>query len=411
MAVDNKKKKIVKQEAYVYEGLNRRGGKIKGEIFATNTTEAKGNLKKQGITPTKVRKKPKPLFGGGGKPVDSKDIAVFTRQVATMLTAGVPLVQALEMIAKGAEKPALQKLVTDVLTQVQSGSTVADSLRTQPKFFDELYCDLVESGEKSGALDGIFDRIALYKEKSEALKSKIKKAMTYPIAILAISFIVVGILLVYVIPSFEDIFASFGAELPAPTQVAIAASKVAQDYWVYVVLGLAAAIWLFKRQLKTNKRFADSMDALLLKAPIVGNIVNKGAIARYARTLSTTFAAGVPLHEALNSAAGASGNAVYKKAIQEIKADVSAGNMMHIAMRATNLFPDMVTQMVSIGEESGAIDTMLERVANVYEQEVDDAVDGITALIEPFIMVFLGTVIGGLIVVMYLPIFQMGNAV
>lgn len=411
MAENNKKKVAKKQIAYVYEGLNRRGGKIKGDMFAMSPTEAKGMLKKQGITPTKVRKKPTPLFGSGNKPVDSKDIAVFTRQVATMLTAGVPLVQSLEMIAKGAEKANLQKLVNDVLMHVQSGSPVADALRTQPKYFDDLYCDLVESGEKSGALDSIFDRIAVYKEKSEALKSKIKKAMTYPIAILAISFIVVGILLVYVIPSFEDIFASFGAELPAPTQMAIAASKVAQDYWIYVVAGIVAGIYLFKRALRTNKRFADSMDALLLKAPIVGNIVNKGAIARYARTLSTTFAAGVPLHEALSSAAGASGNAVYKRAIQEIKADVSAGNMMHVAMRTTDLFPDMVTQMVSIGEESGALDTMLERVANVYEQEVDDAVDGITALIEPFIMVFLGTVIGGLIVVMYLPIFQMGNAV
>ena len=411
MARQDDKKVIRKQVAFVYEGLNRRGGKIKGEIYAISTTEAKGTLKKQGITPTKVKKKPQPLFGGGSKPVDSRDIAVFTRQVATMLTAGVPLVQALDMISKGAEKASLQKLVQDVLGQVQAGSTVADALRTQPKYFDELYCDLVESGEKSGALDSIFDRIALYKEKSEALKSKIKKAMTYPIAILVVSFIVVGILLIYVIPSFEDIFSSFGADLPGPTMIAIAASEVAQDYWLYVVAGIVVGFYLFKRALNTNKRFAATMDALLLKAPIVGMIVNKGAIARYARTLSTTFAAGVPLHEALSSAAGASGNAVYKKAINEIKADVSAGNMMHVAMRSTNLFPDMVTQMVSIGEESGALDTMLERVANVYEQEVDDAVDGITALIEPFIMVFLGTVIGGLIVVMYLPIFQMGNAV
>lgn len=328
-----------------------------------------------------------------------------------MLTAGVPLVQSLDMIAKGADKQSMSKLVQDVLGQVQAGSTVADALRTQPKYFDDLYCDLVESGEKSGALDGIFDRIALYKEKSEALKSKIKKAMTYPIAILCVSFLVVGILLIYVIPSFEGIFQSFGADLPGPTMAAIAASEVAQEYWAIVLVGLIVGVMLFKRTLKTNSKFAATIDAILLKAPIIGPIINKGAIARYARTLSTTFAAGVPLHEALNSAAGASGNAVYKKAIQEIKADVSAGNLMHVSMRATNLFPDMVTQMVSIGEESGALDTMLERVANVYEQEVDDAVDGITALIEPFIMVFLGTIIGGLILVMYLPIFQMGNAV
>lgn len=411
MADQKNNKVIKKQVAFVYEGLNRRGGKIKGEVYAGSPTEAKGNLKRQGITPTKVKKKPQPLFGSGGKPVDSKDIAVFTRQVATMLTAGVPLVQALDMIAKGAEKQSMSKLVQDVLSQVQAGSTIADALRTQPKFFDDLYCDLVESGEKSGALDNIFDRIALYKEKSEALKSKVKKAMTYPAAILLISFAVVGILLVKVIPSFEGIFSSFGAELPAPTQAAIAASEVAQDYWPHVVVALVAGFYFFKRALNSNQKFADTVDALLLKAPVIGGIVNKGAIARYARTLSTTFAAGVPLHEALTSAAGASGNAVYKRAINEIKADVSAGNMMHIAMRATNLFPDMVTQMVSIGEESGALDTMLERVAKVYEQEVDDAVDGITALIEPFIMVFLGLVIGGLIVVMYLPIFQMGNAV
>ena len=411
MAEDKSNKVIKKQVAFTYEWLNRRGGKIKGEVYAGSPTEAKGNLKRQGITPTKVKKKPQPLFGSGGKPVDSKDIAVFTRQVATMLTAGVPLVQALDMIAKGAEKQSMSKLVQDVLSQVQAGSTIADALRTQPKYFDDLYCDLVESGEKSGALDNIFDRIALYKEKSEALKSKIKKAMTYPAAILLISFVVVGILLVKVIPSFEGIFSSFGAELPAPTQAAIAASEVAQVYWPHAVVLMVAGFYLFKRALNNNQRFADTVDALLLKAPVMGNIVNKGAIARYARTLSTTFAAGVPLHEALTSAAGASGNAVYKRAINEIKADVSAGNMMHIAMRATNLFPDMVTQMVSIGEESGALDTMLERVAKVYEQEVDDAVDGITALIEPFIMVFLGLVIGGLIVVMYLPIFQMGNAV
>jgi type IV pilus assembly protein PilC len=408
---EQKKKAIKQQIAYTYQGLNRRGGKISGEVYASSAMEAKGNLKKQGITPTKVRKKPKPLFGGGGKPVDSKDIAVFTRQVATMLTAGVPLVQSLDMIAKGADKPAMQKLVQDVLSQVQAGSSVADSFRTKPKFFDDLYCDLVESGEKSGALDGIFDRIAVYKEKSEALKSKVKKALTYPAAILVISFVVVGILLVYVIPSFEGIFSSFGAELPAPTQMAINASEVAQEYWHIVVAGLIVAGFLFKRALNTNAKFAAAFDAFLLKAPIVGPIVNKGAIARYARTLSTTFAAGVPLHEALSSASGASGNAVYKKAIGEIKADVSAGNLMNVAMKATNLFPDMVNQMVAIGEESGALDTMLERVANVYEQEVDDAVDGITALIEPFIMVFLGTVVGGLIVVMYLPIFQMGNAV
>lgn len=409
MATNNKV--IRKQIVFTYQGLNRRGGKIRGEIYAASASEAKGNLKKQGITPTKVRKKPQPLFGSGGKPVDAKDIAVFTRQVATMLTAGVPLVQSLDMIAKGADKQSMSKLVQDVLSQVQAGSTVADALRTQPKYFDDLYCDLVESGEKSGALDGIFDRIALYKEKSEALKSKIKKAMTYPIAILSVSFLVVGILLVYVIPSFEGIFNSFGADLPGPTMAAIAASEVAQEYWAVVLAGIIIAVFVFKRALKTNPKFAATIDAILLKSPIVGPIVNKGAIARYARTLSTTFAAGVPLHEALNSAAGASGNAVYKKAIQEIKADVSAGNLMHVSMRSTNLFPDMVTQMVSIGEESGALDIMLERVANVYEQEVDDAVDGITALIEPFIMVFLGTIIGGLIVVMYLPIFQMGTAV
>lgn len=400
-----------KQVTFVYEGLNRRGGKIKGELLAASIVEAKATLKKQAITPTKVRKKPQPLFGGGGKPVDSKDIAVFTRQVATMLTAGVPLVQSLDMIAKGADKASLAKLVQEVLSHIESGASVADAFRTQPKYFDELYCDLVESGEKSGALDGIFDRIAVYKEKSEALKSKIKKAMTYPIAIVVISFIVILILLVYVIPSFEEIFSSFGAELPAPTRIAIDASQVAQEYWHIVILGIGIGIYLFKRALQTNQKFSDLVDAYLLKMPVVGPILNKGAIARYARTLSTTFAAGVPLHEALVSAAGASGNAVYKKAINEIKLDVSAGNLMNVAMRATDLFPDMVTQMVAIGEESGALDSMLERVAIVYEQEVDDAVDGITALIEPFIMVFLGVVVGGLIIVMYLPIFQMGNAV
>ncbi|ATC99332.1 type IV pilus assembly protein PilC [Pseudoalteromonas spongiae UST010723-006] len=328
-----------------------------------------------------------------------------------MLTAGVSLIQALDMIANGSENKSLQKLVVKIADEVKAGDPLSKALRANPKYFDELYCDLVESGEQSGALDHIFDRVALYKEKAEALKSKIKKAMFYPIAVLTVAFIVTVILLIFVVPQFEQVFAGFGAELPAFTQMIVSISEFMQAYW-WVVFGIIGiSFFLFKKAHQSNKQVRDNTDRAILKLPIVGMILNKAAVARYARTLSTTFAAGVPLVDALQSAAGASGNAVYRDAILEIKNEVSSGNQMNFAMKNTGVFPDMVIQMVAIGEESGAIDDMLGKVASIYEQEVDDAVDALSSLLEPLIMVVLGVLVGGLIVGMYLPIFQLGQVI
>lgn len=399
-------------DTYSWSGTNRKGKKVTGEVEATSKVEAKAQIRRQGLTPTKVKKKPKALFGmDGGKKIAPADIAVFTRQVSTMLLAGVALVQTLEMIAMGTENKKMQKLITDLNSKVQAGVPFSETLREYPLLFDDLYCDLVESGEQSGALDTIFDRVATYKEKAEALKSKIKKAMTYPIAVLAIAGIVTSILLIFVVPQFQEIFAGFGAELPAFTLFVVGLSEMMQAYWWMVVIGMGIGGYLFVQTHRKSPKFRDQVDAALLKFPVIGMILNKAAVARFARTLSTTFAAGVPLIEALESAAGASGNAVYRVAILEVRSEVSAGNQMNAAMKATAIFPPMVTQMVAIGEESGALDSMLDKVANIYEGEVDDAVDGLTALIEPMIMAFLGVVIGGLIISMYLPIFDMGKII
>jgi type IV pilus assembly protein PilC len=359
-----------------------------------------------------VKKKPKALFGmNGDKPIKPADIAVITRQIATMLAAGVPLVQTIEMIGKGHSNGKMRKLLGDINTKLASGIPLSDCLREHPIFFDDLYCDLVSSGEQSGALETIFGRIATYKEKAEALKSKIKKAMTYPIAVLVIAAIVTSILLIFVVPVFQEIFSSFGAELPAFTLLVISISEFMQAYWYLGLAGLFLAGYLYKRVHRNNQKFRDSVDKMILKLPIMGDLLEKAAVARYARTLSTTFAAGVPLIDALESAAGASGNAVFRDAILEIRTEVSSGMQMNLAMRNCKIFPDMVVQMVAIGEESGAVDDMLSKVANVYEQQVDDAVDGLTALLEPLIMAVLGVVIGGLIIAMYLPIFSIGSVV
>ncbi|MCU4674350.1 type II secretion system F family protein [Catenovulum sp. 2E275] len=412
MAADKKKKeKIVIQDFYIWRGVNRRGEKVNGELAADNLTAAREQLKRQGVNPTHLKKKPKPLFGGGSKKIGAKEVSVITRQLATMLSAGVPLVQSVDLIAKGNENANIRRLLSTIEVGLQSGTPFNQVLREHPQYFDDLYCDLVKAGELSGALDVIYDRIATYKEKTEALKSKIKKAMTYPVAVIVIAIIVTLILLIFVVPQFEQIFASFGAELPFFTRMIIHISNLIQNNGPFLAIGLAIFIFLFVRSYKNSQKLRDKVDALLLKAPIFGTILNKAALARFSRTLATTFAAGVPLVEALDSAAGASGNAVYRKAINEIKLEVSAGMQMNIAMRTTKLFPDMVIQMVQIGEESGAIDDMLNKVATIYEQEVDDAVDGLSALIEPLIMAVLGVVIGGLIVAMYLPIFQMGKIV
>lgn len=402
--------KIKELESYLYKGVNRRGNKIDGEIKGTSIAEVKALLRQQGITPSGVKKKPKSLFGGE-KRISPMDIAIFTRQMATMLTAGVPLVQSLDLIANGAENKSLRTLMQKISVKVQAGLPLSEVLREHKKYFDDLYCDLIKSGEASGSLDAIFDRLATYKEKAEALKSKIKKAMFYPIAVLVVAFIVTSILLIFVVPQFAEIFSGFGAELPAFTLLVLGISDFMQEYW-WLVLGIIFVfMYIVKKTYQNNLKFRTWADGRIIKLPVIGSILNKAAVARYARTLSTTFAAGVPLIEALESAAGASGNEVYKNAILFIREEVSSGNQMYLAMKQTNQFPEMVVQMVSIGEESGSLDSMLAKVANIYEQEVDDAVDGLTALLEPLIMAVLGVIIGGLIVAMYLPIFQLGNVI
>ncbi|MEQ3511776.1 type II secretion system F family protein [Pseudoalteromonas sp. SS15] len=402
-----------KLDTFVWTGLSARGKKLEGEMTGTSIALVKAQLRKQGITPSKVKRKPKPLFGigAGGQKITAKDIAIFTRQIATMLTAGVPLIQSLEMISSGAKNKSLSKLIGGIADEVKAGQPLAKSLRAYPRYFDELYCDLIHSGEQSGALDKIFDRVAVYKEKAEALKSKIKKAMFYPIAVVVVALIVTSILLIFVVPQFQDIFSSFGAELPAFTLFVIGISEFMQEAWWVFLLVIGVSIYSYKEALIRSSAVRHFNDRLVLQLPVVGMILHKAAVARYARTLSTTFAAGVPLVDALDSAAGASGNVIYKNAITEIKAEVSSGNQMNWAMRNSKLFPDMVVQMVSIGEESGSLDGMLEKVANIYEQEVDDAVDGLSSLLEPLIMSVLAVLVGGLIIAMYLPIFQLGSVV
>jgi len=410
--VKDKKAKVKALDVFIWSGVNRKGKKVNGELSAKSMIELKAQLRKQGITPGKVKKKPKALFGASGeRSITASDIAIMTRQIATMLTAGVPLVQTIEMIGSGHDNPKMQRLLAEIGNQLQSGIPLSQCLKEHPLYFDGLYCDLVESGEQSGALETIYDRIATYKEKAEALKSKIKKAMTYPIAVIVIAGIVTSILLIFVVPVFEEIFSGFGAELPAFTQLVMRISDFMQAYWYLGLAGIIGGIYAFKQAHRKSQKLRDQVDRIILKLPVVGMILEKAAVARYARTLSTTFAAGVPLPDALGSAAGASGNAVFRDAILEVRAEVVSGMQMNLAMRNCQIFPDMVIQMVAIGEESGAVDDMLAKVANVYEQQVDDAVDGLTALLEPLIMAVLGVVIGGLIVAMYLPIFQIGKIV
>ena len=404
--------KIKPLDIFTWHGVNRKGKKINGELSANNVIELKAQLRKQGITPSKVKKKAKPLFGlGGDKAITPGDIALISRQIATMLGAGVPLVQTIQMIGKGHNNGNMQKLLAEIGHRLSSGIPLSDCLRDHPRYFDDLYCDLVASGEQSGSLETIYDRIATYKEKSEVLKAKIKKAMTYPIAVLVIAAIVTSILLIFVVPVFQEIFNSFGAELPGFTLFVVGISDFMVAYWYLGLGAIFAFIFLFKRAHRNSQKLRDQVDKRILKLPVIGNLLEKAAVARYARTLSTTFAAGVPLIDALESAAGAAGNAVFREAILEVRAEVTSGMQMNLAMRNCSIFPDMVIQMVAIGEESGSVDDMLSKVANVYEAEVDNAVDNLTALLEPMIMAVLGVVIGGLIIAMYLPIFEIGKVV
>ncbi len=402
--------KSAKKTTYTWEGKDKTGKKVRGEIQASSIALLKAELRKQGIVSAKVKKKGLSLSSKGGK-IKPMDIALFTRQLATMTKAGVPLLSAFDITSDGIEKQSLKELLVKVKNDVAAGSNLADALRKHPLYFDELYCNLVESGEQSGALETLLDRIATYKEKTEALKAKIKKAMNYPVAVVCVAFIVTGILLIKVVPQFEEVFASFGAELPAFTQMVINMSRFIQGNWYFILGFLVVAFFSIRHILRTSKAARDGLDRALLKAPVIGMILDKSAVARFARTLATTFAAGVPLVDALDSVAGAAGNVVYTNATIKIKEAVSTGQQLQAAMRNAGIFPAMAIQMVSIGEESGALDQMLDKVATFYEDEVDNMVDGLTSLMEPIIMSVLGVLVGGLIIAMYLPIFQMGSVV
>jgi type IV pilus assembly protein PilC len=393
---------------FVWSGSDRTGRAVEGEINAPSVAIAKAQLRKQGLNAKRVRKKPTPLFSFN-KGIVPADIAIFTRQLATMTRAGVPMVQSMDIVMDGTEKPLMKDLVRQIRNDVSGGAPVATSLKKHPRYFDELYCSLIAAGETSGTLEVMLDRIAIYKEKSEALKATIKKALTYPIATILVAVIVTGILLINVVPQFASTFDSFGSELPAFTQFVVSLSNLVQQWWLIIAAGLAVSVAGFNRLRLSNRKFSDALDALLLRAPVFGNIVSDAVIARYSRTLSTTFAAGVPLVEALDATATAAGNAVYTRAIKQIRNDVTSGMSLLQATRTSGLFPMFLLQMTSIGEESGTLDEMLGKVADQYEMQVDNAVDSISSLIEPMIMSILGILVGGLMIAMYLPIFMLGS--
>ncbi len=403
-------KKPAEKVEFNYEGTNRGGTKVKGAIYALTVTLAKSGLRKQGINPLRVRKKPRPLFGGGKK-ITPSDIAIFARQMATMMQAGVPLVQSFEIIGQGHENQNMQKMILGIKTEVEGGVSLGEALAKQPLYFDPLFVNLVSAGEASGALETMLDKLATYKEKTEALKAKVKKALFYPIAVLVIAFVVTVILLVFVVPKFEELFDSFGADLPALTRFVIDLSEFMQSWWWVIAGTIGGTVYTILRIKKTSPKLQEAFDRIALKAPVIGEITTKSAIARFSRTLETMSAAGVPLVEAMESVAGATGNIVYYNASLKIRDEVSQGTQLQTSMRSTGLFPNMAIQMVSIGEESGSLDNMLAKVADFYENEVDNAVDALTSLLEPIIMAVLGVLVGGLIIAMYLPIFKLGSVV
>ena len=396
---------------YQWEGKDRTGKRIQGEVLATSDLHARAILRQQGTLPLRLRRKPKPLFAGRGKAIKPAHIAAFTRQLATMLQAGMPLLQGLEIIAQSAEIPAMAKLVTAIKDDVAGGTALGKALARHPLYFDKLYVSLVTAGENSGALDAILERIAVYKEKTESLKKKIKKALFYPAAVLVVAFIVTAILLIFVIPQFKDLFSSFGADLPAFTLMVINLSEFFQQYWWAIFGGIGGAVYAFFFFKKRSPAFNQMLDRLILRLPLVGPLTHKASIARFARTLSTMFAAGVPLVEAMGSVAGATGNYVYEAAVLEMRDMTAQGQQMRLSMQQSGLFPMMVVQMVGIGEETGELDKMLGKVADIYEEEVDNMVDAMSSLMEPIIMAFLGVVVGGLVIAMYLPIFKLGAVV
>jgi type IV pilus assembly protein PilC len=396
------------QTTYLWQGTDKNGNKTKGEIQGSSQALVKAQLRKQGVSPTKVKRKAKDLFGPRKQKIKPSDIAVFTRQLATMMKSGIPLVQSFEIVGESLENPSMRELVGQIRDDVAAGNTFADCIRKHPRYFDELFSNLVDAGEQSGTLETMLDRLATYKEKSEALKSKIKKAMNYPIAVVGIALVVTAILLIKVVPQFATTFSSFGADLPAFTLIVLGLSDLAIAHWWKVLIALVVTGYVFKEAKMRSVKFAHMVDRILLKLPIVGPILNSSCYARFTRTLSTTFSAGVPLVDALESVAGATGNIVYSTATRKIRDDVTTGQQLNFAIKNTTLFPAMITQMVGIGEESGALDGMLDKCAVYYEAEVDNAVDGLTALMEPMIMAVLGVLIGGLMIAMYLPIFQLG---
>jgi len=398
-----------KDTQFIWEGKDKRGNKIRGKSLAANETTLRADLRRQGVAPTKVKTQSS-AFRSGGK-ITSIDISVFSRQLATMMAAGIPMVQSFEIIGNGHEKPAMQKLVLDVKSSVEGGSTLHESLAKHPLYFDDLFVNLVEAGEHAGALETLLDKIATYKEKTEALKKKIKKALTYPIAVLAVAVIVTIILLVFVIPQFESLFKGFGADLPAFTQMVVSLSRFVQHQGWWMGLMFIGAVYTFFYFKKRSRPMQRGLDRIMLKFPIIGPILVKSAIARFSRTLSTMFAAGVPLVEAMQSVAGATGNIVYEEGTLRMKDEVATGQRLQRAMENTGLFPNMVVQMIAVGEESGSLDTMSAKVAEFYEAEVDNAVDNMSALLEPMIMAILGVLVGGMVIAMYLPIFKLGSVV
>ena len=396
---------------FVWSGTDRNGRKSKGEVLATSAAIARVQLRKQGVVAKSVKKKSKPLFTFGAKKIKPADIAIFTRQLATMMKAGVPLVQAFDIVAEGTDHEKMRELIMAVRTDVSSGTGLAGALEKHPAHFDELFCSLVASGENSGTLEVMLDRVATYKEKTEALKAKIKKALTYPSAVIVVAVVVTGILLVKVVPQFAETFQSFGSDLPGFTLFVLRISEWVQSWWFIMLLGFFAAGYVFSQAKRRSKRFADGIDAVALKLPIIGSVVHDAVIARFSRTLSTTFAAGVPLVDALESTAGAAGNAIYAQGIRHIRDDVTSGTALAISIRTTGLFPTMLLQMTAIGEESGSLDDMLGKVADHYEAAVDNAVDSLSSLMEPMIMSILGVLVGGLMIAMYLPIFMLGSVI
>jgi type IV pilus assembly protein PilC len=396
-----------KDFVFEWEGKDRNGKIVRGEMRAGGEAMVSASMRRQGVLVSKVKKR----RTSGGKAIKQKDIAVFTRQLATMMRAGVPLLQSFEIVGRGSTNPRLTRLLNDIRQDVETGTSLSTALRKHPMYFDALYCNLVEAGEAAGILESLLDRLAVYQEKTVAIKNKIKSALTYPIAVLVVAFVVVAVIMIFVVPSFKEVFKSFGADLPAPTMIVIAMSEFFVAYWWALFSAIGGGLYFFFQSWKRSVKMQHTMDRILLKIPVFGDLLYKSAVARWTRTLSTMFAAGVPLVEALDSVGGASGNAVFAEATEKIQRDVSTGTALTTAMQATGIFPSMVLQMAAIGEESGSLDHMLAKSAEFYEDEVDEAVNALSSLMEPFIIVILGTIIGGIVVAMYLPIFKLGQIV